>query len=101
MATPSSKSERAAVVPPVVGFPWPIGGTPPPDPDPPGAIGARRCPVCGRPLTGRQTSACSNRCRAAKSRRWIAEGRAQREQRVRDLLEAALRVLVRVDEPAA
>ncbi len=27
------------------------------------------CPICNRPLTGRQTSACSDRCRAAKSRR--------------------------------
>lgn len=29
----------------------------------------KRYPVCGSPLTGRKTSACSDRCRAAKSRR--------------------------------
>jgi len=30
---------------------------------------SRPCPVCGAPLRGRQRSACSDRCRAAKSRR--------------------------------
>jgi len=30
---------------------------------------SRPCPVCGEPMTGRKTSACSDRCRAAKSRR--------------------------------
>jgi hypothetical protein len=29
----------------------------------------RRCPVCGQGMTARRTSACSDRCRAAKSRR--------------------------------
>jgi predicted nucleic acid-binding Zn ribbon protein len=29
----------------------------------------RPCPLCGTPLTGRQISACSDRCRVAKSRR--------------------------------
>ena len=28
----------------------------------------RPCPVCGAPLRGRQRSACSDKCRAAKSR---------------------------------
>ena len=38
---------------------------------PGGAVVAssRPCPVCGQPMTGRQTSACSDRCRATKSRR--------------------------------
>ncbi len=53
----------------------------------------RSCPVCGRPLTGRQTSACSDRCRAALSRRTRAEGQAERDRRVRELLEAAMRVV--------
>jgi predicted nucleic acid-binding Zn ribbon protein len=30
---------------------------------------SRPCPVCGEPMTGRRTSACSDKCRAAKSRR--------------------------------
>ena len=29
----------------------------------------KRCPVCGEPMSGRKTSACSDKCRAAKSRR--------------------------------
>ena len=28
----------------------------------------RPCPVCGAPLRGRQRNACSDKCRAAKSR---------------------------------
>lgn len=51
------------------------------------------CPICGVPLTGRQTSACSDRCRAAKSRRQRAEGQAERNRRVRELLEAAVRLV--------
>jgi hypothetical protein len=34
----------------------------------PRAIGAKNCPICGAGLKGRQRSACSDRCRAAKSR---------------------------------
>ena len=30
---------------------------------------SERCPVCGAPMTGRKTSACSDKCRAAKSRK--------------------------------
>ena len=34
-----------------------------------GVVGSpKRCPVCGAPMLGRKTSACSDRCRAAKSR---------------------------------
>ena len=53
VATPSEKSERAAA----------------------GAPGVdsrdlfRPCPICGAPMLGRRQSACSDRCRAAKSRR--------------------------------
>jgi predicted nucleic acid-binding Zn ribbon protein len=46
------KTERAAVSAPVVAFQEAL----------------RPCPVCGAPMTGRQTSACSDRCRATKSR---------------------------------
>jgi len=53
----------------------------------------RPCPVCGHAMTGRRTSACSDKCRAALSRRTRAEQQAERDQRVRELLEAAVRVL--------
>jgi len=69
-----SESERAAVAPPVVGSGEPI----------------RPCPVCGTPLRGRQTSACSDKCRAAKSRRRrvplpVAEAQAIRADLTRAL----------------
>jgi predicted nucleic acid-binding Zn ribbon protein len=48
-----SESERAASSAPVIPFCEVI----------------RPCPVCGQAMTGRQTSACSNRCRAAKNHR--------------------------------
>ncbi len=50
------------------------------------------CEVCGVPLTGKQEKCCSGRCRAALSRRTRAEGQAERDRRVRELLETALRV---------
>jgi predicted nucleic acid-binding Zn ribbon protein len=31
----------------------------------------RPCPACGRVMPGRRTSACSDRCRAAESRRRV------------------------------
>ncbi len=43
-----------------------------------------RCPICGKPLTGKQTSACSNVCRAALSRR----KREAQDARERDLIKA-------------
>ena len=52
-ASSEKKTERAAVSGPVVAFRDAI----------------RPCPVCGAAMTRRQTSACSDRCRAAKSRR--------------------------------
>lgn len=48
-----SETERAAVAP--------RGGAV--------VASSRPCPVCGTPLRGRQRSAFSDRCRAAKSRR--------------------------------
>jgi hypothetical protein len=47
------KSERAAVAAPGVAV----------------VASSRPCPVCGQAMTGRRRSACSDRCRAAKSRR--------------------------------
>lgn len=61
----------------------------------------RPCPVCGEAMTGCKTSACSDRCRAAKSRRKPTEAQTEREGRVRELLEAAVRVMARVEEPLA
>ncbi len=54
---------------------------------------SRPCPVCGEAMPGRRTSACSDKCRAAKSRQDRAEAQAERDQRVQELLEAAMRVL--------
>ncbi len=53
----------------------------------------RPCPVCGTAMTGSKTSACSDRCRAAKSRRERAKQQAQRDSRLRGLAEAILRAL--------
>ncbi len=53
IATDQERSEREAVAAPgavVVACPRP-------------------CPVCGQAVTGRKTSSCSDKCRAAKSRR--------------------------------
>jgi hypothetical protein len=60
----------------------------------------RACAVCGAVLTGRpQQKCCSARCRAAWSRRRPVELQAEPDQRVRELLETAIRVLARVQEP--
>lgn len=83
IATPSEKSERAPVAPPVVAS---------------GELSeGRLCPICERPLTGRQRSACSDRCRAALSRRRRAKELAERNVRLQGLVkllakEAGLRV---------
>ena len=74
VATPSNKSERAAVD---------ASGV-----DSRGII--RPCPICGGSMTGRRQSACSDRCRAAKSRRKRAAAQAERDRGVRELLERAL-----------
>ena len=77
VADPQEKYERAAVVSPVVSFPE----------------ANQPCPVCGAPLRGRQRNACSDKSRAARSRRERAEEQTEWNQRVRELLEAAVRVL--------
>ncbi len=77
VAIDQEKTERAAPSPAVVGS----GGA------------IRICPICNRLLTGRQTSACSDKCRAALSRRRRAEGLCERDRRVCELLEAAVWVL--------
>ena len=40
---------------------------------------SRPCPVCGAPMTARKTSACSDRCRVAKSRRQRSDELARLE----------------------
>ncbi len=50
------------------------------------------CPVCEKPLIGRQEF-CSGRCRATRSREKKAAERADRDRRVRGLLEEALGLL--------
>ncbi len=53
----------------------------------------RPCPVCKGPMTGRQKSACSGRCRAALSRRKKAQAQEERERRIQGLLEEAVRLM--------
>ena len=53
----------------------------------------KRCPVCGGAMPGRKTSACSDKCRAALSRRMRAEKQTERHRRMRAYLEAAVRIL--------
>src|SRR4029450_5774491 len=57
-----------------------------------GAIPLSSCPACGKALTPRQR-ACSGRCRAALSRRRQDRAREARDQELRQLLKAALRML--------
>jgi predicted nucleic acid-binding Zn ribbon protein len=89
---PQPKSERAAPGPPVVGSPDTISTPPYPD-SPPGEIGGRACPICGRALIGHQKSACSDRCRAALSRLRRARVQTEKERRLRELAEGILRAL--------
>jgi predicted nucleic acid-binding Zn ribbon protein len=58
---------------------------------------ARRCPVCGQPMTGRKTSACSDRCRAAKSRQRRGDNLALVEEQ---LMRALSRVRTLRGTPA-
>ena len=85
-ATPSNKSERAAVDAPGV--------------DSRGII--QPWPNCGGSMTGRRLSACSDRGRAARSRRTRPVAQAERDQGVRELLERALAklTLIRKKSPA-
>lgn len=48
------------------------------------------CIVCGGPRDPRRLETCSDRCRAARSRQKQAETRRTRDERVRELLHAAL-----------
>ena len=53
----------------------------------------RPCPVCSQAMTGRKSTAGSDRYRAAQSGRQRADAQAEQEQCVRELLEAAVRHL--------
>ena len=55
-------------------------------------VASRGCPICGKSLTGRQ-QVCSGKCRAARSRQKKAEEQAQRDRRLRELLNEALGML--------
>jgi len=46
----------------------------------------RPCPVCTGPMTGRQRSGCSGKCRAAVSRKKKAEAQESRDSRLRGLV---------------
>ena len=50
------------------------------------------CPMCGTPLTGRQT-VCSAPCRMARSRQRREQVQAERDAKVRLLLTEALGLL--------
>ena len=50
------------------------------------------CPICGAPLTGRQT-VCSAKCRIARSRRRREAKQQERDAKVRLLLTEALELL--------
>ncbi len=51
------------------------------------------CQACGAPLTGRQRSSCSDKCRAAWSRKKKAQAQEERERRIQGLLKETLRLL--------
>ena len=55
---------------------------------PSGACGTLAATVSDlrRPHAGRETSACSDKCRAAKSRRQRSKAQAERDRRVLELL---------------
>ncbi len=59
-----------------------------------------RCETCGSPLTMREgKKSCSNRCRAALSRRKRAQALADRDHRLQRLVEALAReVGLRVED---
>ncbi len=89
MPDPLPESERAAMGPAVVGSLGPVSGSPTPD-RPPGETTPKTCPICGAGLRGRQTSACSDKHRAAKSRRARVPIPAQDLRGLRDGLVALL-----------
>ncbi len=53
----------------------------------------RPCPICQTPMTGRQRTGCSGRCRAEASRKRKVEFDRGRKRKVRGLLEEAIEVL--------
>ncbi len=87
VAIDQEKTERAAPSPAVIGSGDAMQA--PPDPERPRReIGPRTCPICGNGLTGRQTSACSDKCRAALSRRRRAQAITDREREIRGHVKA-------------
>jgi len=59
----------------------------------------RPCPVCKAPMTGRQRTGCSGKCRAEASRKRKAEFDRGRKRKVRVLLEEAIEVLGEGEDP--
>ena len=55
------------------------------------------CPICGAPLTGRQT-VCSAKCRIARSRQRREAKQRERDTKVRLLLTEALGLLSEAKE---
>ncbi len=53
----------------------------------------RPCPVCNAPMTGRQRTGCSGKCRAEASRKRKVAFIRGCKRKVRDLLEEAIEVL--------
>jgi predicted nucleic acid-binding Zn ribbon protein len=53
------------------------------------------CVICGGPREIRKREACSDKCRAALSRRRRNEAQSTRDGKIRLLLEAALKTLER------
>ncbi len=51
----------------------------------------RPCPVCKGPMTGRQKSACSGKCRATLSRQKKAQAQEERDHRLQRLVETLAR----------
>jgi predicted nucleic acid-binding Zn ribbon protein len=51
------------------------------------------CPICGGPLTGKQT-VCSGKCRIERSRRRREAKQTERDAKLRVLLREALELLV-------
>ena len=51
------------------------------------------CVVCGGPRDARKREACSDKCRAALSRRRRKDARRSRDEEIRALLETALKKL--------
>lgn len=72
----------------------------PPGPERAGVVGSpRTCAVCGKPLPeGKPSGACSNKCRAALTRRRQAEARHARDRELLALLEQAEQLEARAAE---